>query len=212
LFRAPGARSLTGVSEDRAKSRRARLFVALDLPEKLREGIVSWGRSELRDPALRVVAPESLHVTLAFLGYLPEDEIARLGEIVRELRCPAPALELGDPVAKPSPRRARLFVLPAASPGAIELQAALARTLVAEGLYEAEKRPFWPHVTVARVKSAGRGSKRPQAVESPPGPLPGELLRPSRPVRVRLYRSELNPKGARYTPLAQVELSRGGRQ
>lgn len=212
LFGAHAARSVLRVSKERLKSPRARLFVALDLPEELRVGIVAWGERELRDPALRVVAPESLHVTLAFLGYLPEREIERLGEIVRGLAAPAPALRLEDPIAKPSPRRARLFALPAVAPGAASLQRELERKLAAERLYKPEERPFWPHVTVARVRSAGRGSRRPTVVEKPPGPLPKELLDPALCVRVTLYRSVLQPQGSRYTPLAQVELSRDGRR
>jgi 2'-5' RNA ligase len=200
------------VSKERRKSPRARLFVALDLPGAMREGIVAWGREHLRDPALRVVAPESLHVTLAFLGYLPEREIARLGEIVRGLGAVAPPLRLEDPVAKPSLRRARLFALPAISAAAVPLQGELERKLVAERLYEPEKRPFWPHVTVARVKSAGRGLRRPAVVERPPGALPKRLLETALCVRVTLYRSVLQPQGSRYAPLAQVELSRDGRQ
>lgn len=194
------------------KSPRARLFVALDLPDDLRNGIVAWGKGELRDPALRVVAPESLHVTLAFLGYLPERKIQRLGEIVGGLGAKAPALRLEDPVARPSLRRARLFALPAIAPEVTPLQRELERKLVAERLYKPEKRPFWPHVTVSRVKSAGRGSRRPAAVERPPGALPKRLLEPALCVRVTLYRSVLQPQGSRYTPLAQVELSRDGRQ
>jgi RNA 2',3'-cyclic 3'-phosphodiesterase len=212
LSRAPAPRSVAAVTRERLKSPRARLFVALDLPDAVRQGIVAWGQEELRDPALRVVAPESLHVTLAFLGYLPEKQIETLAEIVRALRAPAPALELGNPTARPSLRRARLFALPAGSPGAVGLQAELAGALVAKRLYEPEKRPFWPHVTVARVKSAGRGAKRPAVVEKPPGALPKRLLGPALCVRVTLYRSVLQPQGSRYTPLAQVELSRDGRQ
>jgi len=200
------------MAQERLKSPRARLFVALDLPVPLRDGIVAWGREELRDPALRVVRPESLHITLAFLGYLPEKAITELGEIVRGLRAYAASIELGDPAAKPSLRRARIFALPAPSPGAVALQAELEEALVAKRLYKPEKRPFWPHVTVARVKSAGRGTKRPAAVEKPPGRLPKRLLEPALCVRVTLYRSELQPLGARYTPLAQVELSEDGRQ
>lgn len=212
MFLTTVTRSVAGVSKERLKSPRARLFVALELPEALRDGIVVWGRKELHDPAMRVMRPESLHITLAFLGYRPEKEIDALGEIVQGLRSVAPTIALGDPVAKPSLRRARLFALPVDSTGAVALQAELEKSLVAKRLYKPEKRPFWPHVTVARVRSAGRGSKRPRPVESPPGLLSRDLLGPSRSVRVRLYRSELNPMGARYTPLAQVELSRGGRQ
>jgi 2'-5' RNA ligase len=200
------------MAKERLKSPRARLFVALDLPEELRDGIVAWGRQELGDPALRVVPPESLHITLAFLGYLPEKEIGRLGEIVKSLVAPAPSIELGDPIAKPSRKRPRLFVLPASSPGAVTLQAALEETLATERLYKPEKRPFWPHVTVARVKSEGRGSKRPRRVERQPGGLPKDLLQPTNLVRTTLYRSEIQPQGARYAPLAQVELSEDGRQ
>jgi 2'-5' RNA ligase len=200
------------MAKERLKSPRARLFVALDLPEELRDGIVAWGRRELDDPALRVVPPGSLHVTLAFLGYRPEREIGRLGEIVAGLEAPAPSIGLGDPVAKPSRNRARLFALPVGSPGTIELQAELEEKLVAKRLYKPERRPFWPHVTVARVKSEDRGSKRPKRVLKQPGGLPQLLLQPASCVRVTLYRSEIQPQGARYTPLAQVELSRDGRQ
>ena len=202
----------SGMAKERLKSPRARLFVALDLPDVLRDGIVAWGKRELRDPTLRVVRPESLHVTLAFLGWVPEKAIGRLGEIVTGLRHAAPTIELGDPVAKPNLRRARLFALPAASADAIALQAELQGALVANQLYQPEKRAFWPHVTVARVKPAGRGERRPARVKRPPGGLPRKLLSPVRCVRVTLYRSELKPQGARYTPLAQVELSEDGRQ
>lgn len=194
------------MAKERLKSPRARLFVALDLPDGVREGIVAWGRRELVDPALRVVRPESLHVTLAFLGYLPEKEIERLGEIVAGLRSPAPGIRLGDPIGRPSGRHPRLFALPVDSPGAIALQSELEEKLVAARLYEPEKRPFWPHVTVARVKPEGKGSKRPRQVERLPDGLPKDLLQPTRAVRARLYRSELKPSGAEYRPLAQVKL------
>lgn len=202
------------MAKERLKSPRARLFVALDLPEAMRDGIVAWGRRELRDPALRVVPPESLHVTLVFLGYMPEREIEGLAEIVAGIESPAPTIALGDPIAKPSSKRPRVLTLPVDSPGAVALQAEVEQELVAKRLYEPEKRPFWPHVTVARVKPEGRGSKRPMRVSKLPGALPQALLQPTGAIRAALYRSELNPQGARYVSLAQVELSknrRGGR-
>jgi RNA 2',3'-cyclic 3'-phosphodiesterase len=196
------------MAKERLKSPRARLFVALDLPEALREGIVAWGRRELRDPALRVVPPESLHITLAFLGYMPEKEIGCLAQLVEAIDSPAPAIKLGDPVAKPTLKRARIIALPVVSPGTLALQAELEEKLVAARLFKPETRPFWPHVTVARVKSAGRGSKRPQEISKPPNGLSKQLLESSyEGIRARLYRSKLNPMGAHYTPLAQVELS-----
>jgi RNA 2',3'-cyclic 3'-phosphodiesterase len=188
------------------------LFVALDLPDDVRNGIARWGRKSLEDPALRPVAPESLHVTLAFLGWTAEREVPRLGEIVESSRGPAPRIELGDPLPRPPRGRPRLFALPASSAGTVELQAGLRERLVEARLYEPERRPFWPHVTVARVKREERGSQRPALVSRPPGALPRELLRPFDGVRMTLYRSKLQPQGAQYTPLAQVELPADGRQ
>lgn len=99
-----------------------------------------------------------------------------------------------------------MFALPAPSPSTTELQHGLVELLVEEGLHEAEKRDFWPHVTVARVRPEGRGSRRPAAVARRPAELPKALKEPFYGVRMTLYRSELQPGGARYAPLAQVEL------
>lgn len=200
------------MAKERLKSPRARLFVALDLPAGVRTGIAAWGRTELDDPALRPVAPESLHITLAFLGWLPEKEIPRLGRIVAASGGAAPEMRLCDPVQRPQRGRARLFALPVESPAAIELQAGLREELIEARLYEPEKRPFWPHVTVARVRREERGSKRPALVSRPPRGLPQALLQKQLCIRLTLYRSELQPRGAHYTPLAQVELPVDGRQ
>jgi 2'-5' RNA ligase len=197
---------VAGVAKERLKSPRARLFVALDLPDELRDGVVAWGAEELTDPALRPVAPESLHITLAFLGYRPEKEIERIAAVVGECAGPAPWVELRDPEQRPPRGRARIYALPALSPGAEALQAGVSRGLEEAGFYEPEKRPFWPHVTVARVRPEARGSRRPAVVSEPPGKLPERLTEAQVCRRMTLYRSELKPTGARYVPLAQVEL------
>jgi 2'-5' RNA ligase len=197
-------------SKTPSKAPRARLFVALDLPEATRDGLVSWGEKALADPALRLVAPESLHITLAFLGHRPKEEIEAIAAAVRESAAPAPWVELRDPEQRPPRGRARLYALPAISPGAEALQAGLEQRLVDEGFYEPEKRSFWPHVTVARVRPEARGSRRPAVVSEPPGAIPEELKEPRISVRMTLYRSVLQPSGARYVPLAQVELPGGG--
>lgn len=197
---------MAAVAKEKPKSPRARLFVALDLSDELREGVAAWGGEALVDPALRPVAAESLHITLAFLGYRPEKEIAAIAAVVREGAGPAPWVELLDPVQRPQRGRARLYALPALSPGAEALQEGLAQGLAEAGFYEPEKRPFWPHVTVARVRPEGRGSRRPAVVAEPPRKLPAGLSEARICRRMTLYRSELQPSGARYVPLAQVQL------
>lgn len=197
---------MAAVAKEQSRNPRARLFVALDLPGDLREGIAAWSREALADPALRPVAPESLHITLAFLGYRPEKEVEAIAAVVGERAGPAPWVELLDPERRPPRGRARLYALPALSPGAEGLQAGVAQGLAEAGFYEPEGRPFWPHVTVARVRPEGRGSRRPAVVEKPPGKLPEGMSEARICRRMTLYRSELQPTGARYVPLAQVKL------
>jgi 2'-5' RNA ligase len=200
------------MTKERLKSPRARLFIALDIPEAVRSGIEVWGSEALSDPALRPTPAESLHITLCFLGYRPERDIPHLAEILGGVPPAAPEVELRGPVSRPPRGRPRLYALEARSPETVALQGRLQGEMVAAGLFEPEKRPFWPHLTVARVRPQGRGSKRPMRVAAPPGPLPKALKQAFGGVRVTLYRSKLQPQGAQYTPLAQVELSEDGRQ
>jgi RNA 2',3'-cyclic 3'-phosphodiesterase len=209
------------VAKERLKSPRARLFVALDLPEAVLDGLAAWQREELTAAELRPARAETLHMTLAFLGYHPERQVDRIAAAATDVTVAAPEVRLlPDPV--PVPRgRPRLFAIDAESPGAIELQSEVEGKLVEAGFYEPEKRDFWPHLTVARVRSerrppgerrrpGRRRSGRPMRVDSPPGPLPEALLEPFRAVRVALYRSHLRPTGAEYVPVATVELPIAG--
>ena len=207
------------MTKERLKSPRARLFVALDLPGRAREGLVAWQREALTDPALRPVHADALHVTLCFLAYQPEREIERIAEAVRSVGKRRVAARLKEePVAVP-PKRPRLFAVDAESEGAVALQAELSDRLEAEHFYRPEKRPFWPHVTVARIKTSkrsasdrrGRRRGRPMRVETLPGPLPAELCEPFDAVRVTLYRSLLRPTGAEYVSLAALDLASDGR-
>jgi 2'-5' RNA ligase len=195
------------MSKAAGKSRRVRIFVALDLPKPIRDGVAAWEEAEVADPALRRVPSEALHITLAFLGQRPREDADRVAQALEAVAGAAPSIALRDPVPRPGAARPRLFALPASSPATEELHGRLSGVLVSEGLYKPEKRPFWPHLTVARVRSEGGGSRRPLPVSKPPGELPEALSRPFRSVRLALYRSELQPSGARYVPLAQVELS-----
>jgi RNA 2',3'-cyclic 3'-phosphodiesterase len=202
------------VAKERLKSPRARLFVALDLPDAIRAGLAAWQRKELGDPALRPVSEQALHITLCFLSYHPEKAIDRIAGIVTGVD-PRP-VELRferEPAAVPR-GRPRLFALDAPSEAAVSLQAELEQDLVAARFYKPEKRPFWSHVTVARVRSERlppkrgerRGRGRPKRVAAPPGPLPARLTKPFGAVRLALYRSNLKPSGAEYVSLAALNL------
>lgn len=192
--------------KERLKSPRARLFVALDLPDAVRDRLAAWqGEALAGTEELRPVRREALHVTLCFLAYHPEREIERIGSAVLGLRPrPVELRFVAEPV--PVPRnRPRLFAIDAPSESATELQAELSAILESDRLYKPEKRPFWSHVTVARVKPA-KGKRVPKRLKSAPRPLPEGLDRPFSAVRASLYRSFLRPSGAEYVPLAGLDL------
>ena len=95
--------------------------------------------------------------------------------------------------------RPRLFALDLADQGGAltTWQGGLSERLRAARLYEPEKRPFWPHVTLARAK---RG-KNVRGLAVPD--LPAELSAPFTAGALTLYRSTLRPQGAVYEPLAK---------
>ena len=190
------------------------MFVALDLPNDVRAGLEAWQRKALGDLALRPVSAQALHVTLCFLSYHPEKVIERIAAIVTGIE-PRPVELRFEAEPVPVPRgRPRLFALDAPSEVAVSLQAELERELVAARFYEPEKRPFWSHVTVGRVRSERlppkrgerRGRGRPKRVAAPPSPLPARLAKPFGAVRLALYRSNLKPSGAEYVSLAALNL------
>jgi 2'-5' RNA ligase len=202
------------VTPDAPTDPKARLFVALDLPDVVRKRIAGWQEKALGDPALRPMRSEALHVTLCFLAYRAEREIPRVEEAIAAIE-PRPVMMRFDPEPSPVPKgRPRLFTLSASSDDAVALQGELSKALAANGLYEPEDRRFWPHVTVARVRTERlapergkrRGKARPKRVRKPPGPLPAALEQPFGCVRVVLYRSNLKPQGAEYVALSGIDL------
>ena len=173
-----------------------RLFLALDLPASVRAALARWAEAELPDD-LRPPREENLHVTLAFLGWREGREADVIWDAasraVAELALPR--LEPGAVLPVPR-RRPRLVALDLtdATGTAAGWHRAVSDALARDGLYRPEKRPFWPHVTLARAR---RGA-RVRAPRSSPelAPFVADAL--------TLYRSDLSRDGARYTALERV--------
>jgi 2'-5' RNA ligase len=186
---------------------RARLFVALDLPEPAREALAAWGRevaaADGDERPLRLLPVEALHVTLCFLGWRDEGQAAEIGALALDALpagAPAPDLAFGEAAWLP-PRRPRVLAVDLVDvDGTLgDLQARVAGALHQGAAYEPEKRPFRPHVTVARVPRGARAGR-------PDGPVAPEPLRFAG-AALTLYRSRLSRSGAEYEPLARADLS-----
>jgi len=170
-----------------------RLFVALELPTIAREAL---GSLDIDETTWRVLKPETLHITLAFLGESPHAEqitpliTAHAGE-------PAPHLTLRRLLLLP-PRKARVLTAELEAQGLSELQAGISGELEQAGVYTPEKRPFRPHVTVARLRPQTRAPRRADTHL--------EALS-FHGTAITLYASRLHPRGARYEALATVPLA-----
>lgn len=195
------------MAKQRLKSPRARLFVAVDLPQDVRAGLVSWQQTALADPALRIVAPDALHITLVFLGYQAEKDVKAIAKAAFDKDFQAPAVELvAEPVGIPRGKRPRLIALGANSEDTVTLQRRVEERLVEGGFHEPEKRAFWPHVTVARVRPEAPRSRKPALITTQPHPLPEHMFRFFRPTRLVLFKSHLRRTGAEYEAMAELEL------
>ena len=181
-----------------------RLFAALELSGAARATLAAWGRAAAaRDPALRAVDEDALHVTLHFLGERPAGEVPRL----REAIAGAPDLAIpltGTGTLWLAPRRPHVLTCGLESPGPAlaALHAGLGAALraAADG-WTPDARPLRPHVTVARVRRGGR--PRQDAVPAAPALRCGATA-------VLLQRSVLEPSGARYETLERRTLRAGG--
>jgi RNA 2',3'-cyclic 3'-phosphodiesterase len=178
------------------------MFVALDLPSAARDELAEW-RDELVEgrAELRPVRAEYLHVTLAFLGWQDEAAAQRIADaaFAATAGLPAPWLTPAAVRALP-PRGPRLFALELLDRDGrcAALAGAVGAALAELGVYRPEKRPFWPHLTLARVKRSARAGPLPD--------LPAPLVDGFEARRLTLYRSTLRPQGSIYDPLASSSL------
>lgn len=168
-----------------------RLFCALRLPADVLDALEAWQAGRLRDG--RSVPREHLHLTLAFLGRRPAAELPSVaaaladaargtGEIVftarryRETRSVG-MLVLDDQTGEGGRLAGRLF-----------------EGLETLGIYERERRPWLPHVTVLRFRTPPK--------LDPPMPELGTFG----PSDAAVYMSALRPSGAQYDVLETVAL------
>lgn len=183
-----------------------RLFLALALPDELREEIDTWVSGQPSLAGWRWVRPAEWHVTLRFLGWTdPEVHRRALAVWADAAASVAPfTVRLGDvgcfpPRGEPRvlwvaieelPRRGRLA----------ELAEALETRAGGLG-FPVESRPFQPHLTLARRATGAR--------PDPPEDC-GMAGRASAVVQeVVLYESHIESGGARYTALDRFRLGGG---
>lgn len=188
-----------------------RAFVAVELPESVRQGLTAEIRrlvESVGQGPVRFVRPEGVHLTLKFLGEVPASKVDVVVQAV------ASAVEQVGPFettaggfgAFPDPKRPRVLWVGVedASGGLSRLQSAVEGALVPLG-FENEDRPFHPHLTLGRARRGGSRSDERKLGERLVGYQIAELGR-WRVSECAMMKSDLRPDGAVYTKVAAFAL------
>jgi 2'-5' RNA ligase len=135
---------------------RLRLFLAFLLPDAAVQRLVRWQQDDLGvSDRERVVPPQNLHVTIAFLGSRPASELESITGALRDAVAGAEAPVL-------TPRRYRetrsvgMLVCEDENGRAASIAEDVHRRLELLGVYEPEQRPWLPHLTVVRFRDRPR--------------------------------------------------------
>lgn len=176
-----------------------RLFVAIDLPDPIQQSLAML---QAGVPGTRWVASTNFHLTLRFIGDVPEPAIGDIADLLSRLAAPAFSFNL-DGVGSFGSGRSKsvLWVGVQRSEPLRFLRDKVDRAVSAAG-FGPDTRKFSPHVTLAYAKQA----PKPRIA----GWLALHALFRSPPIdvsRFTLMDSQLGSEGAIYTPLANFDLS-----
>jgi 2'-5' RNA ligase len=182
---------MTGGASEGASAEALRLFVAGELPSGVATAIAAWQAAQLA-PWRELRLNTSLHLTLCFLGDVRRDAVPDIVTALREVRFAAVPLQPAGVIFLPErgPKRVVALRFDDANGALGHLQSEVSATLAALGVYEPERRPYLPHLTVARFRRKGH----PFSLQNVT--IEGFLME-----RVVLYSSLLERAGAVHTPL-----------
>ncbi len=182
-----------------------RLFISVELSEAWRDAARA-ARAALErqvEAPLRWVDPRLMHLTLRFLGEVPEEEVSRLRNALDGVPPVDVQLALKEAgTFGPASRTAVVWLAIGGDGDGLRALADRVEAAVVSIDFEPEQRPFRPHVTLARVDRRASGGRRrtvAEAVERLPAPSPSPFTAHA----VALVRSHLGRGGPRYEVLSR---------
>jgi len=183
-----------------------RAFIAIDISEAVRQKLVAAQQGLAAAGAqLRLVEPENVHVTVKFLGDIPEDKVEAVADAIRAAVKGAQPFDIAVRGIGVFPGLKYIRVVWAGVSDGRENVVAVQRNIDRElqKLGFPLERDFVPHLTLARVKSAAAMEKLVAFVKENVGTEFGV----TRAQAVELKQSTLTPRGPIYSTLARIELA-----
>jgi 2'-5' RNA ligase len=187
---------------------KTRTFIGIDISETTRASAAAL-QNELAKTGAEVkwATPESMHITLLFLGDVDDRELHAICKAVKEVAAsePAFALRVAGVGAFPTPRRPKILwcgITDGAEP-LQRLNAVLEEQMLEVGCYRKEERGYTPHLTLGRVR--GDSDSFTLATE-----IPNRLTWDGGSTTVEevlVYSSEMNRDGPVYTVIGRAPLT-----
>ena len=185
-----------------------RIFCAVELPQEVRAQLqahIANLRKEIPDVAASWSRVENIHLTLKFFGNVAVDRVASIsGAITRALNeFSAFEISVGDVGVFPKASRAQVLWIGVNDPSGTltALHKRLEDECAAEG-FEKEGRAYRPHLTIARIRRPYRAKHLADAHLG----MQFELVTINIKEMV-VFRSELSPKGSKYTAISNHRLN-----
>ncbi len=181
-----------------------RTFIALDLPEEIRARLAEVQRAlKPSTHTARWVAPESIHVTLKFIGEIPEKRVDDIHGALAGLTWKPFTVTVNGIGFFPGARSPRVVWAGMQAPTMEDLTKEIDVHLERLG-FEKEKRMFRPHLTLARAKTTRLEAALVETAKA----FEHEDFGTFTVDRFFLYQSTLKPTGSIYTKLKEYLLTR----
>ena len=179
-----------------------RVFIAIDLPNEIRDALREIQR-QLRSltDSVRWVVPESIHITLKFVGEVPDKRVEDINTALRGLTWKPFTVTVRGVGFFPGTRSPRIFWAGMEAPTMKGLAEHLDARMERQG-FDKEKRAFRPHITLARAKDSRIDSSLVLGATEYQEHNFGSFTVD----RVFLFKSTLKPSGAVYEKLKEYLL------
>ncbi len=187
-----------------------RTFIALSMSSEIAtrlEEVITQLKAELKDAPVRWVAPGNVHLTLKFLGNVRPSDIEALKDLLQTVagRHASFDIRLGGLGAFPHLNRPRVIWVGIEAPSMLFALQQDIEDEVARLGFARENKKFSPHLTIGRVTDKA-GAQDYNRLSQVLAHEKVDAIGALHVAHVDLYRSDLQPSGARYTRLVSAHL------
>ena len=175
-----------------------RLFIAVEIDEAFRSAIADV-QKQLAEDAIKMVEPGNLHITMKFIGEVPDDKAGEITGRLKGVKMDPFDMKMEEVGAFPNMNYIRVLWIGIKGPLA-ELAAKVEAALEGLDYIQKDRYEFSSHLTIGRVKT------KPRLLEQKLQGLKSPQIGTQKVERFYLVKSTLGPGGPVYEHVAEFKL------